>query len=95
MSQYSLLEVCIRQKVVKYENTLFQSNKRSGLAIQRALEQIMVANCTFDATVTDQSIDFEPSGHDGPTNLLIHGCIINHTNATPAALPDCASTDIR
>lgn len=71
-------------KRVRIEHTLFQSNKRSGLSIQRALEQIIIANCTFDATVTDQSIDFEPSGHDGPTDLLIHGCIINHTNATPA-----------
>jgi hypothetical protein len=71
-------------KRLRIENTLFQTNKRSGLAIQRALEQIIIANCTFDATVTDQSIDFEPSGHDGPTDLVIHGCIINHTNRTPA-----------
>lgn len=71
-------------KRLRIENSLFQTNKRSGLAIQRALEQIIIANCTFDSTVTDQSIDFEPSGHDGPTDLVIHGCIINHTNPTPA-----------
>lgn len=71
-------------KRLRIENSLFQTNKRSGLSIQRALEQIIVANCTFDSTVTDQSIDFEPSGHDGPTELVIQGCTINHTNRTPA-----------
>jgi len=71
-------------KRVRIENCLFQTNKRSGLGIQRALEQIIVANCVFDATVSDQSIDFEPSGSDAPTDLIIQGCIINHTNQTVA-----------
>ena len=71
-------------KRVRIENCLFQSNKRSGLGIQRALEQIIIAGCIFDATVTDQSIDFEPSGSDAPTDLIIQGCIINHTNQTVA-----------
>jgi hypothetical protein len=71
-------------KRLRIENSLFQTNKRSGLGIQRALEQIIIAHCIFDATVSDQSIDFEPSGSDGPTDLVIQGCIINHTNQTPA-----------
>ena len=71
-------------KRLRIANSLFQANKRSGLAIQRALEQAIIANCSFDSTVTDQSIDFEPSGNDGPTDLVIQGCIINHTNQTPA-----------
>jgi hypothetical protein len=71
-------------KRLRIENSLFQTNKRSGLAIQRALEQISITNCVFDATVTDQSIDFEPSGSDAPTDLIIQGCLINHTNGTPA-----------
>ena len=71
-------------KRLRIENSLFQKNKRSGLAIQRALDQILITNCMFDTTVTDQCIDFEPSGHDGPTDLIIQGCIINHTNDTPA-----------
>jgi len=71
-------------KRLRIANSLFQKNKRSGLAIQRALEQVIITNCIFDATVTDQSIDIEPSGTDGPTELLIQGCIINHTNKTPA-----------
>lgn len=71
-------------KRLRIENSLFQTNKRSGLAIQRAVEQIIITNCIFDSTVTDQSIDIEPSGHDGPTDIVIHGCIINHTNRTPA-----------
>lgn len=71
-------------KRVRIENCLFQTNKRSGLGIQRALEQITIANCMFDATVSDQSIDFEPSGSDAPTDLIIQGCLINHTNRGPA-----------
>src|SRR6185369_2188611 len=31
-----------------------------------------------------QSIDFEPTGQDGPTDLIIQGCLINHTNRTVA-----------
>ena len=69
---------------VRITNCLFQANKRSGLGIQRALEQIVVCHCMFDATVSDQDIDFEPSGADAPTDLLIQGCIINHTNASVA-----------
>ena len=69
---------------LRVENSLFQKNKRSGLAIQRALEQIIITNCHFDATVTDQCIDIEPSGVDAPTEIVIHGCTINHTNQTPA-----------
>jgi hypothetical protein len=71
-------------KRLRIENCLFQTNKRSGLGVQRALEQIIITNCIFDATVSDQSIDFEPSGADAPTDLLIQGCIINHTNQGPA-----------
>ncbi len=74
----------INVRRLRVENCLFQTNKRSGLGIQRALEQIIISNCIFDDTITDQSIDFEPTGHDAPTNLVIQGCIINHTNRTPA-----------
>jgi hypothetical protein len=69
---------------VRIQNCLFQTNKRTGLAIQRALEQVLVAQCIFDATVSDQSIDFEPSGADSPSDMVIDGCIINHTNRTAA-----------
>jgi hypothetical protein len=71
-------------KRLRIVDSLFQTNKRSGLGIQRALEQIIIANCIFDGTVSDQSIDFEPSGADGPADLVIQGCIIHHTNQTPA-----------
>jgi hypothetical protein len=71
-------------KRLRVENSLFQKNKRSRLAIQRAIEQAIISNCIFDATVTDQSIDFEPSGSDGPADLLIQGCVINHANGAAA-----------
>jgi hypothetical protein len=71
-------------KRVRIENCLFQTNKRSGLGIQRAIQQVIVAHCHFDGTVSDQSIDFEPSGSGGPTDFIIHGCIIHHTNQTKA-----------
>jgi hypothetical protein len=69
---------------VRIDNCLFHANKRSGLGVQRALEQILVIGCLFEATVSDQSIDFEPSGADGPTEITIDGCIIRHTNRSPA-----------
>jgi Pectate lyase superfamily protein len=69
---------------VRIENCLFQANKRTGLGVQRALEQVIVAHCIFDATVTDQSIDFEPSGADSPSDMIIDGCIIKHTNRAAA-----------
>jgi hypothetical protein len=69
---------------VRIQNCLFQANNRSGLSIQRAVEQLIVAHCHFDANVSDQSIDFEPTGSGGPTNLVVQGCIINHTNSTKA-----------
>jgi hypothetical protein len=72
-------------KRLRIENCLFQTNKRSGLSIQRETEQIIIANCIFDATVSDNSIDIEPTSRAaGPTDLLIQGCLINHTNATTA-----------
>jgi hypothetical protein len=71
-------------KRVRILNCLFQTNKRSGLGIQRALEQIIVSNCIFDRTLSDTSIDFEPTGSDGPTDLLIQGCLINHVSQAPA-----------
>lgn len=71
-------------KRLRVENCLFQTNKRSGLVIQRAIEQIIIANCIFDATVSDNSLDIEPTSTDAPTDVLIQGCLINHTNASSA-----------
>jgi len=69
---------------VRIQNCLFQTNKRTGLGIQRALEEVLVSQCMFDATVSDQSIDFEPSGADSPSDMIIDGCIIRHTNRSAA-----------
>lgn len=69
---------------VRIDDCLFHANKRSGLGVQRALEQILVIGCLFEATVSDQSIDFEPSGADSPTDFTIDGCTIRHTNRGPA-----------
>lgn len=71
-------------KRLRIENCLFQKNKRSGLAIQRAVEQVIISNCIFDETLNDQSIDFEPTGLDGPNDLIIQGCLIKHTNGAAA-----------
>jgi hypothetical protein len=68
---------------VRVSNSLVARNKRSGLAVQRAVADVIVEGCMFQDTITDQSIDFEPTGVDAPTDLLIHGCVIVHTN--PAA----------
>lgn len=71
-------------KRLRIENCLFQKNKRSGIAIQRGVAQIIIANCVFNANESDNSIDIEPSDDDMPTDLIIQGCIINHTNPTEA-----------
>lgn len=74
-------------KRVHVENCLFQSNVRSGIVVQRGIEQMVIANTIFDSTIGDQTIDFEPSGGDesvAPMNIVIQGCLINHINHTPA-----------
>jgi hypothetical protein len=73
-------------KRLRIQDSLFQKNKRSGIAIQRAIEQIIISNCIFDETINDQCIDVEPTDdmEDGPSELIIQGCIINHTNPTTA-----------
>jgi hypothetical protein len=73
-----------KAKRLRIENCLFQKNKRSGIAIQRGVAQIIIANCVFNATVSDNSIDIEPSDDFMPTDVIIQGCIINHTNPTEA-----------
>ncbi len=72
-------------KRLRIENCLFQKNKRSGISVQRETEQIIIANCVFDANEDDNSIDIEPSDLKGvtsdvPMDVAIQGCIINHTN---------------
>src|SRR5215217_212655 len=66
-----------QQKVkrLRIENCLFQKNKRSGVAIQRGIEQIIIVNCVFDATESDQSIDIEPTNKADvmPTDVIIQG----------------------
>lgn len=69
---------------IRIANSLFLANGRSGLAVQRAVEQLIVSHCHFDGTVNDQSIDFEPTGSGAPSNVIIQGCIINHTNPAKA-----------
>jgi Pectate lyase superfamily protein/Right handed beta helix region len=69
---------------VRIDGCLFHANKRSGLGVQRALEEILVVGCQFEATVSDQSIDFEPSGADAPSEIVIDGCTVRHTNRGPA-----------
>lgn len=69
---------------VRISNCLFQANKRSGLGMQRAVEQIVVSQCQFEGTVADSEIDFEPTGSVAPTDILIQGCIIRHSNPAVA-----------
>ena len=71
-------------KRLRIENSVFQKNKRSGVVVQRGVAQVIIANCVFDANDDDNSIDIEPTDVGGPTDLIIHGCIINHTNQTEA-----------
>jgi hypothetical protein len=79
---------------LRVDSCLFQTNKRTGLSVQRAVEQVVVANCIFDSTVDDQDIDFEPTGSDSPTDFIISGCIIKHANrAVAVALSGVSGPD--
>jgi polygalacturonase len=69
---------------VRVDSCLFQTNHRTGLAVQRAVEKVVVANCIFDSTVHGQDIDFEPTGSDGPSDFIITGCFIKHANRSAA-----------
>jgi hypothetical protein len=64
---------------VRLQSSLLQRNKRSGLAIQRAVEDVVVTASIFHDTITDQSIDFEPTVADGPSDLIVQGCLVIHT----------------
>jgi len=69
---------------VRVESCLFQTNHRTGLAVQRAIEHVVVANCIFDSTEHGQDIDFEPTGTDSPSDFIVTGCIIRHANQSGA-----------
>lgn len=71
---------------VSVGDCVFRDNRRSGITIQRALQNVRIHGCLFTGT-SDQDIDFEPSGGPGPRQIVIKGNIFQRTlGATPASV---------
>jgi hypothetical protein len=68
-------------ETVKVQDSEFQDNGRSGLAVQRSVRGLTVLRNTFDR-ISDQSIDIEPTGGQAPTDILIQENVIRHSSAT-------------
>jgi hypothetical protein len=73
-------------ELVWIENSRFEDNGRSGIAVQRAVRNLHIRHNTFDR-MSDQSIDVEPTGSRSPTDIFIENNVIRHTNATLAVAP--------
>lgn len=75
---------------IRVEDSSFEDNGRSGIAVQRGIRHLQVIGSSF-ARISDQSIDLEPTGSNsfpdatnlGPSDVLIED---NHFLHTTAAL---------
>jgi len=68
------------------ENSRFQDNGRSGIAVQRAVRNLYIRHNTFDR-IRAQSIDIEPTGAQSPTDIFIENNVIRHNGGTWAVAP--------
>jgi len=73
-------------ELVWIENSRFEDNGRSGVAVQRAVRNLHIRNNTFER-LSDQSIDVEPTGARSPTDIFIENNVIHHANGTLAVAP--------
>jgi hypothetical protein len=58
----------------------FVQNKRTGVAFQRGAEFVWIRNCYIEMIPpsTDSCLDFEPSGHGAPTDIIIDANFMKH-----------------
>jgi hypothetical protein len=68
------------------ENSHFEDNGRSGIAVQRAVRNLYIRHNTFDR-IKAQSIDIEPTGAQSPTDIFIENNVIHHSGGTWAVAP--------
>jgi parallel beta-helix repeat protein len=66
---------------VTIQDSRFEDNGRSGIAVQRGVSDLKILRNTFQR-ISDQSIDIEPTGGDSPTDVLIEGNTIRHSTGT-------------
>lgn len=62
-------------------NSQFKNNGRSGVTVQRGTRNVWIKDNIFES-VSDQSIDFEPSGAEEPTEYVISGNIVRHNSTS-------------
>jgi hypothetical protein len=68
---------------VTIQDSRFENNGRSGIAVQRAVRDLRILRNVFQRIV-DQSIDIEPTGSESPTDVLIEGNTVRHSTANYA-----------
>jgi hypothetical protein len=84
---------------VVVENSRFEDTGRSGVGMQRAVQQVQILNNTFER-VSDQSISSEPGGRSlgdvAPRDILMEGNVIRHMPRQPwaVALEGPSPTDV-
>jgi hypothetical protein len=80
-------------------NSRFEDTGRSGVGMQRAVQQVQILNNTFER-VSDQSISSEPGGRTlgdvAPRDILMEGNVIRHMPRQPWAvsLQGSSPTDV-
>jgi len=75
---------------IRIENSRFIHNGRSGVTCQRAFRNSAILNNYFKNN-SDQAVDFEPTGKNGPYNNLISGNVIENNRGKIAATLSGAS----
>lgn len=70
---------------VTLRNCLVSGQRRNGFTFQRLSKYTQVVNCRFWG-MRNSSIDFEPTGADGLSRVLILGCYMDHTGSSAASV---------
>jgi hypothetical protein len=63
---------------VTIQDSRFEDNGRSGIAVQRGVRDLKVLRNLFQR-ISDQSIDIEPTGSVSPTDVLIEDNVVHHS----------------
>jgi hypothetical protein len=75
------------------ENSRFEDNGRSGIAVQRAVRNLHIRNNTFER-LSDQSIDVEPTGSQSPTDIFIENNVMRHDGTLAVAPGGIGGKDV-
>lgn len=79
---------------VTIQDSRFQDNGRSGIAVSRAVRNLNILRNTFER-IGSKSISIEPTGTTSPTDILIEGNVIRHSRTSYAVgIGGIGGTDI-